>query len=264
LRKGFTLVELSIVLVIIGLLIGGILAAQSMVDSARAQKLIKEVEFYQIQTRLFRQTFYQLPGDHTNALNIFGVACNNGGSGCNGNGDGRILSTGVPNSGRYEESKFWHHLYLAGFLKVPYGVTYVAGSTAETPIGRNIPQLEYHPLAGLKLEYGGAAWFGGLEDRNYFVIGGNVTSYYQSAWLRPGIIKPLDALNIDSKIDDKIPNNGSVRAFNAVTNVSGSEAFCFPASASVGGTSAATASAYNLTHKEYKGGCVLRIALDDY
>lgn len=62
-KKGFTLVELAIVLVIIGLLIGGILAAQSMIDTAKVQRLIRNIGQYEIAINNFRQTYRFYPGD---------------------------------------------------------------------------------------------------------------------------------------------------------------------------------------------------------
>ena len=62
-KRGFTLVELAIVLVIIGLLVGGILVAQSMMQTARIQAQIKQFELYDIAIINFRQKYNQLPGD---------------------------------------------------------------------------------------------------------------------------------------------------------------------------------------------------------
>lgn len=62
-RKGFTLVELSIVLVIVGLLIGGILVGQSLIDSARVNRLASDLGQYEIAVIQFNDRFKQLPGD---------------------------------------------------------------------------------------------------------------------------------------------------------------------------------------------------------
>ncbi len=101
-KKGFTLVELSIVLVIIGLLIGGILAAQSMVETARVNKIIKEAEQLQIAFRLFKQRYSQLPGDYDKQAS-FGAA--------NGNGNGAI------ECGWTEQVNAFYVLSRAGFLQ---------------------------------------------------------------------------------------------------------------------------------------------------
>ena len=62
-KKGFTLVELSIVLVIIGLLIGGILVGQSLIESAKIQGYVKRVEQFEVAFDLFKSKFGQFPGD---------------------------------------------------------------------------------------------------------------------------------------------------------------------------------------------------------
>lgn len=64
-NRGFTLVELSIVLVIIGLLIGGILVAQSMITTARITKIASQLQQYEVAVQNFRTNYKQLPGDST-------------------------------------------------------------------------------------------------------------------------------------------------------------------------------------------------------
>ena len=81
-KKGFTLIELSIVLVIIGLLIGGILVGQSLIVSAQLNSVIRQLQQYNIAADTFQQKFKQFPGDS----NLFTPAGDNSkihdGSGC--------------------------------------------------------------------------------------------------------------------------------------------------------------------------------------
>lgn len=60
---GFTLVELSIVLVIIGLLIGGVLVAQTMIENARMKDMVKKVQQLDIMAANFKSAYGSLPGD---------------------------------------------------------------------------------------------------------------------------------------------------------------------------------------------------------
>lgn len=61
-KKGFTLVELSIALVIIGLLIGRILVGQSLIDSARVSNEVRKISQWSIAVVLFEDKFKQYPG----------------------------------------------------------------------------------------------------------------------------------------------------------------------------------------------------------
>jgi prepilin-type N-terminal cleavage/methylation domain-containing protein len=81
LSRGFTLVELSIVLVIIGLLIGGILVGQSLIESAKMQSFVRQMAQYDALTASFKSKYKQLPGDSS----VFGCTANLDGSGnvCN-------------------------------------------------------------------------------------------------------------------------------------------------------------------------------------
>ena len=71
-REGFTLVELAIVLVVIGLLIGGILVAQSRIETARTEKVISEISQIEIQFRLFHERYNELPGDGVKVSDLGG------------------------------------------------------------------------------------------------------------------------------------------------------------------------------------------------
>ena len=92
-RRGFTLIEMAIVLVIIGLIVGGILVGQSMIQAATVRNQIKQMQDLQTQIAAFYGKYYCLPGDCPNATTFFGTTDANGHSVSNGDGDGLIRST---------------------------------------------------------------------------------------------------------------------------------------------------------------------------
>ncbi|HCR85465.1 MAG TPA: hypothetical protein DIV86_02190 [Alphaproteobacteria bacterium] len=85
-KKGFTLVELAIVIIIVGLIIGGILAGQNLLNNAERQKVVKEFQKYNNAMSSFKQQYNALPGDMANATTYWtGLD-----SWHNGDGDGYI------------------------------------------------------------------------------------------------------------------------------------------------------------------------------
>jgi hypothetical protein len=118
---------MSIVLVIIGLIVGGILVGQEMINQAQIRMIVKDIERFKTAAETFKTKYDCLPGDCGNATTFFGTD-NNGcpeGYGttgtCNGNGDGMV---GPPDAqcdpsndtAHLEEQKFWQQLSLAGMI----------------------------------------------------------------------------------------------------------------------------------------------------
>ena len=82
-RKGFTLIELSIVLMILFLIVGGIVGGKNLIESMRTYLLIKEVKSYLDAIKKFEVTYGALPGDMRTATDYWP-------SSTNGDGDGFI------------------------------------------------------------------------------------------------------------------------------------------------------------------------------
>ncbi|KQQ40309.1 N-methylation domain-containing protein [Duganella sp. Leaf126] len=99
-QTGFTLVEIAIVLVIIGLLLGGVLKGQSLIDSARVKNIIQQSTSLTSAVNAYQDKFRALPGD-----DVQGTTHAPGATG-NGNGDGQIT----------EYLLAPQHLALAGFI----------------------------------------------------------------------------------------------------------------------------------------------------
>ncbi len=124
-RRGFSLVELSIVLVILGLLVGGILAGQSLIRASELRSVSTDLQRFQTSMAAFKDKYFGLPGDITNATSFWGARDNNDGIGtdctdlltaettsrtCNGDGSGTISSVLALAAERHETFHAWKQL----------------------------------------------------------------------------------------------------------------------------------------------------------
>ncbi|MGQ0659114.1 MAG: prepilin-type N-terminal cleavage/methylation domain-containing protein [Chromatiales bacterium] len=120
-QSGFTLVEIAIVLVIIGLLLGGILKGQELITSARVRNIADQNSGVQAAYYGFVDRYRQIPGDMTGANACAAIGSTNlsgcPGSAPGGNGDGRLDDAG---NQFQEASAVWAHLAAAGFINGRY------------------------------------------------------------------------------------------------------------------------------------------------
>ncbi|MDP3371512.1 MAG: prepilin-type N-terminal cleavage/methylation domain-containing protein [Candidatus Paracaedibacteraceae bacterium] len=98
--KAFSLIELSIVLVIVGVLMGAIFKGQDLLDVAKVRSVVHDFHRIQVAFHAYHDSYGMLPGDDSRATNRFGNAVTNG------NGNGLI----EPN----EQDNVWIHLHKAG------------------------------------------------------------------------------------------------------------------------------------------------------
>jgi prepilin-type N-terminal cleavage/methylation domain-containing protein len=132
--RGFTLIEIAIVLVIIGLLLGGVLKGEELIRAARVRNIISEEQGIKAAFYGFQDRFRALPGDYASAstnMNCGATTC------VDGDGNGRIEA---PNGASlHEEIMLWTHLTAAGFINGSYNAT--VADTA--PTDANNPKNAY-------------------------------------------------------------------------------------------------------------------------
>lgn len=215
-KQGFSLVELSIVLVILGLLAGGILTGQNLIRAAELRSVVTDFKTYQTAVMTFRDKYFYLPGDMPNATDFWGAmtGCNASGvSGvgtevCNGNGDGQI-DGGFGANINNERMMIWKHLANAGLIEGNY--TGIAGPLggSDSILGVNVPASKV-PNSGWGVVSHTHAGQGSFIDNAYIntlIFGGRMGS---GSGMHSTTLKPEEAWNIDTKIDDGLPAQGRV------------------------------------------------------
>jgi prepilin-type N-terminal cleavage/methylation domain-containing protein len=202
----FTLIELSIVLVIMGLLVAATMAGKELLNSARLRSVISEIESYKIAVDNFKTQYEALPGDIKNASSFWTTAQNGGTTVKNGDGNGKI---GTAVYADYVEPYYlWNHLTLSKFVQGTFSGTSAAAAT----IGVNIPGSKYVNGMGYAIYTFNPFGFSSLSGKPYYstylVVGKD--GYPGENYPSIAVLSAVDTYYIDNKIDDGKPNYGNM------------------------------------------------------
>lgn len=111
-QSGFTLIEIAIVLVIIGLLLGGILKGQELITQGRIRNVSNDMQSMTAAINLYQGRYLALPGDDAGAAARWGIPAPTGGT----QGDGTIQGDYNSANAGDESRQFWLHLRRAGLV----------------------------------------------------------------------------------------------------------------------------------------------------
>jgi prepilin-type N-terminal cleavage/methylation domain-containing protein len=181
-QAGFTLVEIAIVLVIIGLLLGGILKGQEMITQAKIKNVVNDFNGITAAVNSYQDRYRAMPGDDLNAAGRWAGSVSGG-------GNGQIAGLyNAATAGTYtsamESNLFWWHLRLAGF---------VGGSTT----GQAAGQQPNNAVSGIMGVETGVATTSGLGFTSAIICSSNL----------PDKI----AIAVDTQMDDGASNTGQLR-----------------------------------------------------
>jgi prepilin-type N-terminal cleavage/methylation domain-containing protein len=214
-KRGFTLVELSIVIVIIGLIVAGVTAGQSLVHQSKIRAVYTEKSDYEVAINSFIMKYNALPGDIPNA-NSYWPGCNSGATAenCNGNGNRKIdYIHNDSNTNGAETLRAWQHLSLAGLINGSYsGVT--TENTKHTKLNSPSSSFATNALWAI-FHYDYEVWTQptGLLNKKLRLQIGNEWDNLPFA----ALFTALDASTIDRKYDDGMPQLGQIIAINVLS-----------------------------------------------
>ena len=190
LQGGFTLVEIAIVLVIIGLLLGAILKGQELIENSRVKNAVNEINGIKAAHYAYLDRYKRLPGDDGPLATLTARGGNWSGVTAAGNNNGVLAITDAETfTGGGEGTAYFQHLRAAGFI---------TGN---------------HTLTGVNVLPRNA--FGGLTG----ITNANVLGYtLDTLMVCLGSVPGKAAAAIDTQIDDGRPNSGNVRATQGTNN----------------------------------------------
>lgn len=180
LKTGFTLVEITVVLVIIGLLLGGILAGREVIFNSKVKSLEKDVDGIRAAIYTYQQRYRALPGDDPTANKKFGSDITVSAS----KGDGRINGIFQSTTDTDESRIAWTHLRAAEI---------VVGS----PTSFEQPLNAFQGISGISSETA--------------VLGGRSLVTLTGVFIGLTQIPPKAAIILENRLDDNQPHNGVIQ-----------------------------------------------------
>jgi prepilin-type N-terminal cleavage/methylation domain-containing protein len=215
-KRGFSLIELSIVLIIIGLLIAGVTGGASLIKNSELRSVITEARSWSVAVNSFYNQFDALPGD-------YGVAI---GTGIAGDGDGKIEycvgSCGIASTTNNSESRSaWLMMKAAGIVDstIIGSNTLVAVTTAPVISGtaNNIPASKIKS-AGWDFDYNTTSGHNVVVLMGTpAVAAGTTNTLVNGTSIAAGALTPTDTLAVDAKVDDGVATTGNVRGITSTT-----------------------------------------------
>ncbi len=240
-RMGFTLLELSILLVIVALVLGGILFGQDLILAAKMRKLHSQYTSFMSAARAFETKYNCLPGDCDHATQFFAAtpegcyypaATSDGNTAvfdyakeataCDGDGNGRIDVDNMGNQTSVEGLGAWQHLANSGLIGGIYSGSYSSATSSTFLANYNCPPSVTDNVCwtlwdGDYLTASGT--FSGMTDSAghlgaVFWLFPTAPGYFDSGFAGAGfhIFTPVQALAYDTKFDDGHPDSGQVLA----------------------------------------------------
>jgi len=197
-QSGFTLVEIAIVLVIIGLLLGGVLKGQELINSAKVKNFATDFRTIPLFIYGYQDKYKKLPGDDANAVaNVSAPA------GHKGNGDGVIEGNWDDKVNTSEAVLFWEHVRLANLASGPIDFASATDNTASLPTNAEGGRLGIQGKPPIKNT-------AGSMKGTYFVCSTGINGKF--------------AKQLDLTIDDGTSNGGSMMAVLSSQSTSDSTA----------------------------------------
>lgn len=215
-NQGFTLVELSIVIIIIGFIIAGIAAGTSLIEQARLNSVVTDLRSNQVAYFTFISKYNAVPGDMDSASTYWPTTCATTSSYCNGDGNGRIYTSDSATT-RNEERLLWKHLSLAGLISLGANVI---PDDAITPYSQSYPVSKiaeggYYVVTNAAYDDTAVMFNTWLDYRRtsqsiIYIAKANSVGFSYISKPRDGVMTPSQAFAIDQKLDDATTSNGDL------------------------------------------------------